>query len=98
MDGAKILQAAKFHSSFLLHTGIAPARVDQDLLGPTAQQAFAHMLWLVGEVPALVGDHPQKAMRWVSFTQGVLWDRGLAATRIFKDAMRPDGSVYDSAV
>ena len=98
MDGSKILQAAKFHRSFLLHTGVEPVRADQDLLAPSAQQAFAHTLWLVGEVPSLVTDHREKAMRWVCFTQGVLWDRGLTATRVLKEVMRPDGSIFNPAV
>lgn len=98
MDGRKILQASTFYSSFLAHTGVAPVRADQDLLGPTAQQAFAHTLWLLSEVPVLVSDHREKAMRWVCFTQGVLWDRGLIKTRVLKDVMRPDGSTYSSAV
>ncbi len=97
MDGHKILQAAEFHRSFLLHTGVAPSRVDQDLLGPTAPQAFAHALWLVSEVPDLVEGHREKAMRWVCFTQGVLWRDGLICTRVLKDVMRPDGSTYSSA-
>jgi hypothetical protein len=98
VTGDKILQASTFHSSFLSHTGVVPARADQDLLGPTAQQAFAHTLWLMGEVPMLVGDHREKAMRWVCFVQGVLWDRGLIKTRVLKDVMRPDGTAYSSAV
>jgi hypothetical protein len=75
-----------------------PARADQDLLGPSAEQAFAHARWLIGEVPMLVRNHREKAMRWVCFTQGVLWDRGLIKTRVLKDVMRPDGSTYSSAV
>ena len=97
MDGQKILPAATFQSSFLSHTGVAPNRADQDLLGPTRQQAFAHALWLVGEVPGMVADHREKAMRWVCFTQGVLWRDGLICTRVLKDVMRPDGSTYSSA-
>ena len=99
MDGNKILQAAAFHSSFLMHTGIVPCRADEDLLGPTAQQAFAHTLFMTGEIPLYVeSDHLNKAERWVSFVQGVLWDRGLIKTRILKNIMRPDGSTYSSAV
>lgn len=94
MDGQKILQAAAVHRSFLAHTGVMPLRVDQDLLGPTAKQAFAHTLWLTGEVPSLVGEHREKAMRWVCFVQGVLWDRGLITTHVLKDLMRPEGSCY----
>jgi hypothetical protein len=96
MDGDKILSAAAFHRSFLAHTGITPARVDQDLLAPSAQTAFAHMLWLTGEVPGLVTDHREKAMRWVCFVQGVLWDRGLITTRVLKNVMRPANSVFDA--
>ena len=95
MDGSTILSAAAFHRSFLAHTGIASARVDQDLLAPSAQTAFAHILWLTGEVPALVAAHREKAMRWVCFTQGVLWDRGLVTTRVLKDVMRPSSTVCD---
>lgn len=95
MDGAKILQAANFHRSFLLHTGAVPVRADQDLLGPTKEQAFAHALWLTGEVPTLVEGHREKAMRWVCFVQGTLWRDGLITTRVLKDVMRPSDSTYD---
>jgi hypothetical protein len=98
MDGHKILQASAFHRSFLSHTGVVPARADQDLLGPSRQQAFAHALWLVSEVPSLVDDQREKAMRWVCFTQGVLWRDGLICTRVLKDVMRPSESTYSSSV
>lgn len=98
MDGKKILQAAEVHRSFLVHTGVVPVRADQDLLGPSQQQAFAHAAWLLGEVPNLVDDHREKAMRWTCFVQGVLWTRAVTTTRFLKDTMRPDGTTYSLSV
>lgn len=98
MDGPKILEAAEYHSSFLSHIGVVPARADQDLLDPRNQQAFAHLLWMTGEVPHLVATgHEAKAMRWVCFAQGVLWKAGLATVRSLKNVNRDTAIPYDPA-
>lgn len=96
MDGSQILKAAGFHSSFLMHTGVVPARADENLLGPTLQGALTHSLFLVSQVPLFVDEgRTDKAMRWTCFVQGVLWDRGLVNTRVLKSIMMPPGGTYD---
>lgn len=99
MHGTTILQAALTHRSFLSHTGVTPIRIDQDLLGPTHKETFAHGLWLVEQVPAFVAsERLEKAQRWLCFVQGMLWAEGLVTTRALKEVMRPPGSVYDAQV
>jgi len=96
MDGSQILKAAAFHSSFLMHTGVVSARADEDLLGPTLQEALAHSFYMVSQVPLFVEQvRTNKAERWTSFVQGALWDRGLIKTRVLKEVMMPQGSTYD---
>lgn len=96
MDGQQLLKAAEFHRSFLSHTGVTPVRADQNLLNPTLEQAFAHTLFMTETVPLFVAEgRTQKAMRWICFTQGVLWDRGLVASRVLKEVMSPPRSLFD---
>ncbi len=99
MDGRKILQAAEVHRSFLAFTGVTPCRAAQDLLLPSRQQAFEHMLWMAGEIPLFVQDNQiGKAMRFLAFVQGSKWRGGEMVIRTGKDLNRPDGSTYSSAV
>ncbi len=99
MNRTEILHVANFHCSFLAHTGIVPARAHHDLFAPTYEQALAHALWLLHEVPQLVQEgRAKKATRWTCFVQGVLWDRGLTTTHVLKDLLRPDGTPFDPAV
>jgi len=99
MNGDTLLHAATIHRSFLAHTGVSPIRADQDLILPTAPQVFAHTLWLLGEVPVLIEQNEiEKAMRWICFTQGTLWDRGLITTRVLRDLMRSVGLANDPRV
>lgn len=97
MESRTILAASELHSSFLMHTGVVPARADENLLSPSNEQAFQHLSWMMNECGVFIRDERrEKAMRWVCFAQGVLWDRGLANIRFLKDVMRDKSLPYDS--
>lgn len=88
MDSTPILKISDKYAGILQGVGAKPQVCDTSLnVQPGNPCIYDHCLWMceVVKVFALDGDF-EKALRWVCFIQGVLWNSGLASI----DSMRED--------
>lgn len=47
-----------------------------------------HCLWMLEQIPEMVTEKPDKAMRWLCFVQGVLWAHGYKTITEMRDDNR----------
>lgn len=91
MDNTQILKISDKYAAILLNIGAKPQVCDTSLnVKPGDPCIYDHCLFMCGLIKefALGGD-PEKALRWVCFIQGVLWNSGIASI----DSMREDNRV-----
>lgn len=88
MDHTQILKISDKYAEILQSRGAKPQFCDTSLnVNPGDPCIYDHCLFMCGIIKefAMAGDS-LKAIRWVCFIQGVLWNSGLASI----DSMRED--------
>jgi hypothetical protein len=87
MDPTQILKISGKYREILQSKGARPQPCDTSLnVNPGDPCIFDHCLWMCSMIDEFVGGNPEKALRWVCFIQGVLWNSGLMSI----DSMRED--------
>lgn len=68
----------------------------RDIKANSKVRRLSHLLWLSREGLQLIeDDRREKAMRWLGFIQGALWNMELVTVKELKDMNRPDDSEHD---
>ena len=91
MTDDQVKQVVTAYQARLTREGHAPSKIDFDRTTasfPRSRQ-LEHVAWLCGEILAALqrGDGEQ-AMRWLGFTQGVLWAHGIYAVNEMREQNR----------
>jgi hypothetical protein len=92
---AQVKQVVKAYQDRLEREGYRPAQIDFDRTTasfPRSRQ-LEHVAWMCGEIQrSLAAGEREQAMRWLGFTQGVLWAQGVYAVNEMREqnrAVRP---------
>lgn len=76
----------------ILEGATEPRRLDHEANPkPTRLERLDHLLFMANETMALPSQgRREKAMRWLGFVQGAVWEMGIRSIRDLKDDNRPD--------
>lgn len=95
MTDEQVRQVVTAYRARLEREGYQPIQIDFDRTTssfPRSRQ-LEHVSWMCGEIlAALQAGEREKAMRWLGFTQGVLWAQGVYAVSEMREqnrAVRP---------
>lgn len=95
MTDEQVKQVVSAYQARLTREGYQPVQIDFDRTTasfPRSRQ-LEHVAWMCGEIQAaLAAGEREKAMRWLGFTQGVLWAHGVYAVSEMREqnrAVRP---------
>ena len=87
----QVRQVVGMYQARLAREGYTPQRIDFDRTTasfPRSRQ-LEHVAWMCGEIlQALAAGDREKAMRWLGFTQGVLWAQGVYAVNELREQNR----------
>ena len=87
MNHAQILKISYKYEALLQGTGAKPQRADTSLnINPGDTCIYDHCLWMCLEIQLMSPKYSGKALRWICFIQGVLWNSGILNI----DSMRED--------
>lgn len=88
MYPTQIIKISDKYASILQNTGAKPQACDTSLnVKPGDPCIYDHCLFMCHKVSEFaLGGETEKALRWVCFVQGVLWNSGLTSI----DSMRED--------
>ena len=91
MTDEQVKQVVTAYQARLTKEGYQPVQIDFDRTTasfPRSRQ-LEHVAWMCGEIlRALDGGDREKAMRWLGFTQGVLWAHGVYAVNEMREQNR----------
>jgi len=95
MTDEQVKQVVTAYQARLTREGYQPVQIDFDRTTaafPRSRQ-LEHVAWMCSEIlVALAAGEREKAMRWLGFTQGVLWAQGVYAVNEMREqnrAVRP---------
>lgn len=95
MTDEQVKQVVTAYKARLDREGYQPVQIDFDRTTasfPRSRQ-LEHVAWMCDEIlRALSGGQREQAMRWLGFTQGVLWAHGVYAVNELREqnrALRP---------
>jgi hypothetical protein len=95
MTDEQVKQVVTDYKARLTREGYQPVQIDFDRTTasfPRSRQ-LEHVAWMCDEIlRALSGGQREQAMRWLGFTQGVLWAHGVYAVNELREqnrAVRP---------
>jgi hypothetical protein len=87
----QVKQVVASYQGRLAREGYQPHQIDFDRTTadfPRSRQ-LEHVAWMCGEILAALGaGDREKAMRWLGFTQGVLWAHGIYAVNEMREQNR----------
>lgn len=87
MDNTQILKISEKYATTLRGMGAKPQSCDTSLnVKPGDPCIYDHCLFMCEMIQKFALEEPEKALRWVCFLQGVLWNSGLSSI----DSMRED--------
>jgi hypothetical protein len=91
MTDQQVMQVVAAYQARLSKEGYQPSRIDFDRTTasfPRSRQ-LEHVAWMCTEIQAaLAAGERERAMRWLGFTQGVLWAQGVFAVNELKEQNR----------
>ena len=95
MTDEQVKQVVTAYQARLTREGYQPVQIDFDRTTasfPRSRQ-LEHVAWMCGEIlRSLAAGEREQAMRWLGFTQGVLWAHGVYAVNEMREqnrAVRP---------
>lgn len=95
MTDEQVKQVVTAYQARLTKEGHQPVQIDFDRTTasfPRSRQ-LEHVAWMCGEIlSSLAAGEREQAMRWLGFTQGVLWAHGVYAVNEMREqnrAVRP---------
>jgi hypothetical protein len=95
MTDEQVKQVVQAYAARLSREGYQPVQIDFDRTTasfPRSRQ-LEHVAWMCGEIErTLAAGEREQAMRWLGFTQGVLWAQGVYAVNELREqnrAVRP---------
>ena len=95
MTDEQVRQVVTAYRARLEREGYQPIQIDFDRTtsGFPRSRQLEHVSWMCGEIlRALEAGEREKAMRWLGFSQGVLWAQGVYAVNEMREqnrAVRP---------
>jgi len=91
MTNEQVMQVVAAYQARLSKEGYRPVQIDFDRTTasfPRSRQ-LEHVAWMCTEIQAaLAAGEREKAMRWLGFTQGVLWAQGVYAVNELREQNR----------
>lgn len=91
MTDEQVKQVVIEYQARLTREGHLPSKIDFDRTTaafPKSRQ-LEHVNWMCAEIlAALAAGEREKAMRWLGFTQGVLWAQGVYAVNEMREQNR----------
>lgn len=91
MTDEQVKQVVTAYQAKLSREGYQPVQIDFDRTTsafPRSRQ-LEHVAWMCAEIQAaLAAGEREKAMRWLGFTQGVLWAHGIYAVNEMREQNR----------
>ena len=91
MTDAQVKQVVKAYQDRLEREGYRPAQIafDRTTASFPRSRQLEHTAWMCLEIQkALDGGERERAMRWLGFTQGVLWAHGIYAVDELREQNR----------
>jgi hypothetical protein len=77
MTADQIIKALnRYAAIFELRPGVRPFRFPVDGRNPSQAESLGHLYWMVIEAKNNAVANPDKAVRWLCFIQGALWQMG----------------------
>jgi hypothetical protein len=91
MTDEQVKRVVTAYQERLTREGYQPVQIDFDRTTasfPRSRQ-LEHVAWMCGEIlRALDAGERERAMRWLGFTQGVLWAQGVYAVNEMREQNR----------
>jgi hypothetical protein len=87
----QVKQVVQAYQERLAREGYRPHQIDFDrtTAGFPRSRQLEHVAWMCAEVERAIGaGERERAMRWLGFTQGVLWAQGVYAVNEMKEQNR----------
>lgn len=91
MTDDQVKQVVQAYQARLSKEGYQPAQIDFDRTtsGFPRSRQLEHVAWMCDEIQrALAEGDREKAMRWLGFSQGVLWAQGIYAVNELREQNR----------
>lgn len=90
MTDTKILEALAVYRKAMKN--FDPERLTDLSTDPTHTGRWSHVRWMCDEAAVFVAQgRREKAMRWLGFIQGALWQTGAFTIEQLKGHVKPDG-------